>query len=283
MTMTRFHRTLLTLLLATFAFIAAPARADVDYSDVWYEGPTASGWGVTFSQNDNAIYTTFFVYDVNHKPTWFGGTMYRSTDGVYSGTLYVALAGDFFGNTPFNPALNSFQPAGTMSFTATDPGHGILSYSVGAAYSGSGALVARTVSIQRQTLVPINLSGSYLGAERYTLSGSGCGTAQTPQAYFDQFIVVQTPITGTFNSNLKIAFYDDTGAPVCSIQGSTTQYGKEIEMPTSASSCPTGGATTTARVYDARASSNGGLEFKWTSTIIPNCTLEGRINAVRTN
>src|SRR4029450_1835185 len=53
--------------------VAAPARADIDYSDIWYEGALRSGWGVNLAQNDNAIFATFFVYDVNKNPTWFGG------------------------------------------------------------------------------------------------------------------------------------------------------------------------------------------------------------------
>ena len=38
-------RSLAALLLLVAAGFAVPAMADTDYSDIWYEGTTAGGWG----------------------------------------------------------------------------------------------------------------------------------------------------------------------------------------------------------------------------------------------
>ncbi len=261
-------------MLGITALAAMPASADTDYSDIWYEGAAAGGWGVTFSQNDNAIFTTFFVYDSSGKPTWFGGTMYRSTNGNYAGALYTTT-GDYFGDIPYNPGSFSALPAGTMSFSATDVSHGLLSYTV------NGVVVNKT--IQRQLLVPLNLAGTYTGAEQFSLTGSGCGSAATPQSFFDQYVVQQTAVASNpANSNIVIAFYDGgTGEAACSIQGLGTQTGKVIDIPNATSTCPSGSGSIATHVYDMRLAADAGMEFRWTTpNLISNCTLTGRVNAL---
>ena len=95
-------RSLFALLLCLAALVATPARADADYGDIWYEGTAAGGWGVNFAQNDTTIFATFFVYDINNKPTWFIAVMLRSSDGVYTGPL-SSTTGDYFGDNPLQP------------------------------------------------------------------------------------------------------------------------------------------------------------------------------------
>ena len=85
-------------IVLSVAFVAAtPAHADTDYTDAWFGGSTQAGWGLAFTQADYAIYAQFFHYDANHNPVWFGGTIYRVTDGHYNGALYT-VSGDYYGH-----------------------------------------------------------------------------------------------------------------------------------------------------------------------------------------
>src|SRR5665213_2359192 len=121
-----------TLAAATFmlALLAgAAAHADTDYTDHWSAGSTQAGWGIALTQGENLIYVEIFHYDANHNPVWFGGTVYKITDGHYSGALYT-VSGDYYGHVPYDPTLFHAAPVGTMDFNATDPSHALLSYSV---------------------------------------------------------------------------------------------------------------------------------------------------------
>ena len=265
----------LPLLMLVSASVAMPAVADTDYSDIWYESATAGGWGASFEQNDNVIFVQLLVYDADNRPTWLAGTMLRSTDGNYAGALYTTN-GDYYGNVPYSPGVFSAQAVGTVAFSATDASHGLLSYSV------NGVVVSRT--IQRQSLAPVKVAGQYLGAEQFTLTGSGCRNVASPQSNFDQILVTQAPASKAgANGNLTISIYDQDGTAVCSIQGAATQIGKVVDMPAAASTCPGGNTSAVAHVYDLRVAANGGLEFRWTSPVASNCLLEGRVNALRTN
>ncbi len=266
---------------ATSMLLAAPlAHADTDYSDIWYEGPSLGGWGVNLAQNDSLIYITFFVYDSAGKPMWFGGTMSRVANGVYSGTLYAVIKGDFYGNDPFDPSKNQFEPAGSMSFMASDPSHGQLSYTVDSAHSGTGAPAGRTVGIQRQSLQMLDVSGTYMGAEQYSLTGSGCNGATSPQTFFDQIVITQTVLsTSAMTSTVNIAVYDENGDAVCTSKGTTTQTGKTLEMTSGTTTCPGGSSSTSVRVYDMRIAADAGIEYRWTNTV-DGCVIEGRVNAL---
>ncbi|MBS0319903.1 MAG: hypothetical protein JSR18_05130 [Proteobacteria bacterium] len=267
--------------LAAVALLASPlAHADTDYSDIWWEGPGLGGWGVNMAQNDSLIYITFFVYDAAGKATWFGGTMSRVANGVYSGTLYTVIKGDFYGNDPFNPTLSQFAAAGSMSFTASDPSHGQLSYTVDSAHSGTGAPAGRTVGIQRQSLQMLDVSGNFMGAEQYSLTGSGCGSGASPQTFFDQIVITQTVVsTSAMTSTVNIGIYDEQGNPVCSTKGTATQTGKTLEIPSGITTCPGGSSSTSARVYDMRIAADAGIEYRWTNTV-DGCVIEGRVNAL---
>jgi hypothetical protein len=268
-------RIFVALLLLMVAGFAAPVMADTDYSDIWYEGAAAGGWGVSFEQNDNVIFVQLLVYDADNKPTWLGGTMLRSTDGNYAGSLYTTN-GDYYGNVPYSPGVFSAQAVGTVAFMATDVSHGLLSYSV------NGVVVNKL--IQRQSLAPVKIAGQYLGAEQFTLTGSGCRNVASPQSNFDQILVTQAPSTKAgMNGSLTISIYDQDGTAVCSMQGAATQIGKVIDIPSAASTCPGGNTNSVAHVYDMRVAANAGLELRWTSPVASNCTLEGRINALKTN
>jgi hypothetical protein len=170
--------------------------------------------------------------------------------------------------------------AGTLSFSALDPGHGILTYSIDAAHSGTGMVVGRTLAIQRQSLMPLDVSGTYMGAEQFSLSGSGCGAQDTPQTFFDQIVVTQVPSTANpFRGKISIGVYDTDGNAVCKITGTGVQTGKTIQIDDGVTTCPSGSTSTPVRVYDMRVAADAGIEYRWTTTI-NRCTIEGRLNAL---
>jgi hypothetical protein len=258
----------LCALLFSFAMLAmAPARADYDYSDIWYEGAAAGGWGVTFTQNDYAIFTTFFVFDASHKPTWFGGTMVRSTDGNYSGTLYT-VAGDYYGDTPYNPADNAYVQAGTMSFVATDISHGTLTYTV------NGVTVNKT--IQRQPLVPFTLTGNYYGVYTYGQTAACTGGSGAGYNYI-KLVLTQT----TNPQELAIQFVNPSdGVTVqCTMAGAYTQAGQVMDLASASYTCQ-GTTRNPVHVYDLRVLSNGGIAFNWLTVAGPACIQSGIMSAI---
>jgi len=62
------------LTLAASAFALPALAAPYDYTDNWYAGPTEAGWGVNFTQTDNFIFATLFIYGPEQprgQPTWY--------------------------------------------------------------------------------------------------------------------------------------------------------------------------------------------------------------------
>ena len=93
--------------LCVFLLVAGltlPAFA-TDYSDMWYL-PAEGGWGVNFTQNENVIFMTFFLYGPDGKPIWYVAIAYQDANGNYSGSLYSTV-GTYFG-APWNPASPAF-------------------------------------------------------------------------------------------------------------------------------------------------------------------------------
>ncbi len=57
----------------------------VDYTGIWYN-PNTPGWGINFSQTNEFIFATIFVYDKNGKPIWYTGEMKRQHTFVCTGS-----------------------------------------------------------------------------------------------------------------------------------------------------------------------------------------------------
>lgn len=266
-------RLLSLFVLAGSLLLAGAARADTDYSDIWYEGDAHTGWGVNLAQNDNVIFVTFFVYDQNKNPTWFGGSMSRVVDGKYTGPLYTTK-GPYFGTEPFDSTQVTNQVVGAMTFTATESGKGTFSY------SNNGVNVLKF--IERQTLVPISIAGNFVGYERYVLAGGGCGNTDI-KFFADQFIVRQTQAAPTSpNSALAIDIYDaGTLNKICTFAGAAVQRGRVLEVANGTSNCTSDASSIPLRLYDVRLASNGGFELQWTAQLNASCVQNGRINATR--
>lgn len=205
------------------SLLASPAQAtafSVDQSDLWFI-PTESGWGLQLVQRGSVVFGTMFVYGISNAPTWYVATMLSTGPSTWSGDLY-ATTGPYFGTVPFNPANASGRIAGKMMWTAQTLTAGTLAYTVDG--------VAVTKNVVRESLVPDDFSGSYLGAfhsvvtnctdSSFNGSGDVAGVTftvvQTGSAITLTFAVTgATTITGTLTQDGQFGRiggnYTDTG------------------------------------------------------------------------
>jgi hypothetical protein len=258
-------RVLSCVALSFAMLVASPARADTDYTDAWFGGSAQGGWGLAFTQADYAIYAQFFHYDANHNPVWFGGTIYRVSDGHYNGALYT-VTGDYYGHMPYDPTLFHATPVGSIDFNATDASHGLLSYSI----NGVNVLT----QIQRLTLVSIPVAGNYFGAAVQSLSADCNSNSAASTDYLStQLVVTQTASPGTVTIELRdIVSPFDT---LCTMSGPAEQNGKVLDIPIAQYSCG-GNSFTPLHVYDIRRTANNGIEGRWQTLPGDSCVDTGR-------
>ena len=157
-----------TLLLASLPLRAVHA-ANYDYTDSWYT-PAESGWGVNFTQSDNFIFATFFIYGTGNVPTWYTAEMTWDGDSRFTGGLYRTQGTNFAAS--WNPA--DHPPAtlvGTASFTPSTANNyqGTLTYTV----AGVGTFAK---AITRLPLTPILLAANYVGGQSGSYSGCSNGS-----------------------------------------------------------------------------------------------------------
>ena len=237
-----------TLLLAAF-FIRPAFAANYDYTDNWYV-PAESGWGVNFTQTDNFIFATFFIYDAGKNPTWY--TAHLTWDGTsqFAGPLYVTH-GSAFG-TPWIPGELTETQVGTASFTPSTANNyqGTLTYTV--------TNVAKVVkAVQRLTLTSILLAADYVGGQ--SGSYSACATASSNAPYHDFFNLTVTQ-SGT---NLSMAFSYRNGALTCTLAGTPVLHGSLQSIDNATYKC-SDGLMTNASVYNLKATPLG-IEGQFTA------------------
>jgi len=233
-----------TLLLPSL--LPHPAlAANYDYTDSWYT-PIESGWGVNFTQSDNFIFATFFIYGADKRPTWYTGQMTWDGASRFTGPLYLT-AGTYFG-APWNPNDSpTATQVGTASFTPSTANNyeGTLSYTV-------TNVATVTKAIQRLTLTPILLAGNYVGGQ----SGgySGCSASSTNGSYQD-FFTLQVTQSGA-SASMTFYFPYDNPALTCTLAGTLIQTGLVYGINNATYQC-SGGLKTNASVYDMRATALG--------------------------
>ena len=254
----------LVALLATFALAAFSIRpalgAPYDYTDNWYVGPAEAGWGVNFTQTDNFIFATLFIYGPGSpgQPTWYTAQM--TWDGQkFVGGLY-ATTGTYYAND-WNPDNNSNVQVGVASFTPSTQNNyqGTFSYTV-------NGVKTITKNVTRLTLTPINLTASYVGAQSGTYSNcTDSASNRNYQDFFTSQITQQDTQNGT---NVTIQFvYPRAQTPLtCTLSGAAIQNGSIYRIPNATYTCSTG-LQTTASVSDLRATPLG-FEGQFASTSV---------------
>jgi len=206
-------RTLLAGAALVACIGAAPAARATsfspDQSDLWWVA-SESGWGMQLVQRDTVIFATLFVYDASSNPIWYTATLnYQSGTVSWSGTLYLTH-GPGFATVPFNPALVTLTPVGTMTWTAGTLNTGHLVYSV------NGATV--TKDPVRQTLALENFAGSYIGGLTFTASGCTNPGSNVSDEVFIGHIISQ--------SGTALSVSAQAGSVVCNYNGTYSQAGQ---------------------------------------------------------
>jgi hypothetical protein len=232
------------LLLAALA-VRPVLAANYDYTDIWYT-PLEIGWGVNFTQSDNFIFATFFVYGPDKTPTWYTAQMTWDGSSQFTGGLYLTQ-GTYFG-APWNP--KDSPPAtqvGTASFTPSSSNNyqGTLTYTV----TTVGTV---TKPLQRLTLTPILLAANYVGGQ----SGgySGCSASSSNAGYYD-FFTLQVTQSGT-NVSMTFNYQNDNPALTCTLAGTLTQNGLLYGVGNATYQC-TDGLSTNASMSNVKATALG--------------------------
>jgi hypothetical protein len=198
-----------------------------DYTDQWWNA-SESGWGVNFSQQDDTIFATLFVYGADNTARWFVATL-RPSGAAFSGPLYQTT-GPYFGAATFNPASVAATQQGAMTVAFANAYSGSLTYSVGA--------VNVTKSIVRQTFDEQNIAGRYLGG--LTAQGTGCRNSPNgPILIFDTLTVSQNGR----GVSMGVAFTSTTGSSSsCTFAGTLTTQGRLAQISNGTWSCTFGGS-----------------------------------------
>ena len=94
----------------------------------WRTGGTEGGWGLNFAQQGNALFMSWFTYDVDGSNMWLfvSNTTNPSAD-TYTGPLLRATGSSV---TAYDPSRFSNGPVGTATFTFTDANYGTFDYTV---------------------------------------------------------------------------------------------------------------------------------------------------------
>lgn len=262
------------LILALLVFAA---RADaLEYTDVYYN-PAEPGWGVFLVQSDTTQFLAFFIYGMDNKPTWYTAQLAQDAAGNYNGQLF-ATTGTYFG-LPWNLAQLTVATVGTVSFLPTD------SYSATVTYALSGGPnVSKTV--QRQTLTPYKLPGTYSGSVSGTQSGCTDPTENT-QHFRGRYRLDATQ-DGDTSAAMTFTFVDtDKDGVVCTVQGPLAHFGRIYKMPNAQLSCtepgsPVPGAATSV-VVDGLHPTGQGIEFRLSGPTGGGCAGSLRFSAVLNN
>ena len=110
----------------------APAAAGANYEGLWWNAPggSESGWGINFAHQGDTLFATWYTFDVDGAPLWMVVAAPKTASGSYSGTLYRGT-GPAFSAVSFDPAKVAGVPAGTATFSFSDPDKGTFAYNVG--------------------------------------------------------------------------------------------------------------------------------------------------------
>jgi hypothetical protein len=133
--------------VASLLVLALPAAAQsvpaINYTDLWDNSATESGWGITFTQHpDSKVEAVWYTYDPrvsdpgspgNFKPLWIvmpGGTWLSPTQ--LRGDALVTLGTPFSQPWAFNPVTNPLPvtKVGTFTFTFTTSSTGTFQYDI---------------------------------------------------------------------------------------------------------------------------------------------------------
>ena len=102
-----------------------------NYQDLWWNAPAGSesGWGLNIAHQGNTLFATWFTYDVDGSPLWLSATAQKTGSASFGGTLY-RTTGPAFSAAPWNPALVTAAPVGSVSLSFADGNRATFAYTV---------------------------------------------------------------------------------------------------------------------------------------------------------
>lgn len=251
--------TILSIALAASAPAFAANTSGTDYSDLWWN-PNESGWGVTLTHQDNALFATMFVFDRNGDAQWYSGVGYSSAgSNTFTGQLFEGR-GPWNGGA-FNPALATNRQVGTITLDLPQVSSGTMTYTVDG--------VAVTKAIQRETFRSNNLTGNYMGSIAGT--DANCGAASGNFAQFAQYTINHN----AFGVTIAAAFGNGQS---CNYQGAYTQSGRMGAID--GSFVCNNGSSGTFRAIELEAGYQG-FYTRFTSDYGGGCVETGRIGGMK--
>ena len=100
------------------------------YGDLWWGGASQNGWGVSVNQQYRTLFSLWYTYDREGRPTWFvmpGGTW--TAANTYTATAFRASGPAWLG-VPYDASRHSLTAVGTVTFTFTDAQNAAMSYTI---------------------------------------------------------------------------------------------------------------------------------------------------------
>ena len=200
-------------LFTSLLLLLASSNACASYADIWWN-PNESGWGVTFAQQQNTIFATFFIYGPDSKPFWVASVMTSTANAAteFNGPVY-SVVGSPYAQT-FDPSTTATTLVGTARVKFITGVRATLTYSI------NGVQIAKT--IERQTLATLPLAGSYTG-QRFVRDAlvSDISGVESITSLSTAFI-----LTTSGNSiSIRIETFPSS---VCMYAGTYTQYGVQF-------------------------------------------------------
>jgi hypothetical protein len=100
-----------------------------NYQDLWWVSAGAEpGWGINFAHQGDAMFATWYTYDVDRTPLWLSALVFRAPGGrVFSGPIHRTAGARF---DAYDPRSVSTTPVGTATITFADGNDATFDYTV---------------------------------------------------------------------------------------------------------------------------------------------------------
>ena len=259
---------LLRQCVAALALVSCVSAHAASYTDLWWN-PSESGWGVNVVQSDDFMFLTFFIYGADHKPTWYTASLNRNSNGTFSGGLY--LTGGSYYAVPWNPAdAPPAQQAGTAQFIPSNANN----YQATLVYVVDNVGTV-TKAIERQTLTPIALGGSYTGGIGATQSG--CNNSGNNGSYRNTYDL-QVSVTSASVATFTFAYSSYS----CRLQGKLMLHGSQYTVDDASYTCTQNNQqvfSSTADMSEIKATPLG-IEGRWNASVGNGCQESAQFSAV---
>lgn len=125
-----------------------PRAVLTNYTDHWWGGPNAAGWGLQISHQGSQVFAGWYSYNAQGTATWLvaSGTQDVANGRHFTGSLYVVNPGIPFSTINGPVPQSSVIPSGTFELSFSDGERGTFTWSV--PVPGVG-LVVRALAIER--------------------------------------------------------------------------------------------------------------------------------------